>query len=87
MVEQAPGGTGRRSRARLAVQIAVSTPISEMITRAAVRPTPLIASSRSTAWAKGAISSSSLRSSSAMSVSSRSTRASILVSKNPCKNP
>ena len=61
----------------------MSVPISAMIAQAAVRPTPVISSSRSAAAVKGAISSSSLRSSSAMSASSASTRASIRASRNP----
>jgi hypothetical protein len=58
----------------------MSIPISAMITRAAVVPTPGISSRRSTAEAKGAIISAIAASSSAMSASSASTRASILVS-------
>jgi hypothetical protein len=61
----------------------MSTPTSAMIAQAAVRPTPVISSSRSAAAVKGTISSWSLWSSSAMSASSPSTRASIRASRNP----
>jgi hypothetical protein len=59
----------------------MSMPISAMITWAAVRPTPVIASSRSAAAAKGAISASILRSSSAMSALAWSRRVSIVSSR------
>src|SRR4029450_7101618 len=59
----------------------MSRPISAMITWAAVRPTPQISSSRSTARAKGATSWSILASSSAMSALAWSMRPSILASR------
>jgi hypothetical protein len=68
----------------------MSAPISAMSSCAAVWPTPGISSSRSTAATNGAISSSSLASSSARSPSNASTRASILPSRKACwsvKNP
>jgi hypothetical protein len=60
----------------------MSVPSSAMITPAAVRPTPVTASSRSAAAAKGATSWSILASSSAMSALAWSTRDSILASRN-----
>jgi hypothetical protein len=62
---------------------AMSVPISAMIVCAAVRPTPVISSSRSTAGPNGAISASILRSSSAMSALAWSMRPSIVASRNP----
>jgi hypothetical protein len=59
----------------------MSTPISAMIVCAATRPTPVIASSRSTAAANGAISAWMWRSSSAMSALAWSMRASIVASR------
>src|SRR5215216_4005769 len=79
----ARGELGPRGQVASRGEAAMSVPISARISCAAVRPTPVISSSRSTAWPKGTISSSSLRSSSAMSASSASTRASILASRNP----
>jgi hypothetical protein len=61
----------------------MSVPISAMITWAAVWPTPVISSSRSTARAKGAISASILASRSAMSALAWSMRPSIVCSRNP----
>ena len=59
----------------------MSVPISARMTAAAVGPMPGISSSRATAEAKGAIISSILASSSAMSALIASTRASILASR------
>src|ERR671910_2366836 len=70
--------------------LVMSAPISAMSRCAAVWPPPGISSSRSTAWARGAISSWSLASSSARSASRASTRPSILPSRKACwsvKNP
>src|SRR5664280_2603298 len=60
----------------------MSSPTSAMITLAVVTPTPGIGSRRATASAKGAICSSIRVSTSAMSASIASIRASILVSRN-----
>jgi hypothetical protein len=60
----------------------MSSPTSAMITLAVVTPAPGIESRRATASAKGAICSSIRVSTSAMSASMASIRASILVSRN-----
>nr|WP_238165547.1 hypothetical protein [Kribbella sp. VKM Ac-2527] len=55
----------------------MSTPVSAMISWAARTPTPGISSRVATAWAKGAISSSTRASSEAMSADRSSMRRSI----------
>jgi hypothetical protein len=60
----------------------MSSPVAAMATCAAVRPTPVISSSCSTAWAKGVISSSILASTRPMSAVIASTRASIVDNRN-----
>ena len=60
----------------------MSRPISAMITRAAVTPTPGISSSRATVCAKGAICASIRSSKLVMSPDSASIRPSILASRN-----
>src|SRR4051794_34022560 len=59
----------------------MSSPISAIITCAAVGPAPGISSSRSTVWAKGAISSAILASTAAMSAPVSSIRASMVRSR------
>ena len=62
--------------------LVISVPISAMMTAAATSPMPVTSSSRSAALANGAIICSITASSSAISASMASTRASILASKN-----
>ena len=59
----------------------MSTPISAIITCAAVRPTPQISSNRSAATWKGAISASMWTSSAAMSALAWSMRPSMVASR------